>query len=199
MNNRKTGNEKFVCNGRELNMTLLDFWQYSYSQIYDLQDSIAEFIVSKALGEDSPVNKDSWTLFDILYRDCRVEIKETAYYHAFNKEGKVSESRTFGIAEAYSKYKDKTSELARQSEVYVFCLITGKDKESGDPLNLDNWEFYIIPTSVINEKCKKNKSISLGRVRKLAQKTEYGDIKKAIDQMIDTGVIKPKKTETCME
>lgn len=43
-------------NGDEsTDMSILDYWRWHYSEIYDLQDTIAEYIVSKALGLISPV------------------------------------------------------------------------------------------------------------------------------------------------
>ena len=53
-------------------------------------------------------------------------------------------------------------------------------------MELKNWEFYIVPTSVINDVCKDGKSISLSRVRKLSPKVEYTNIKTVIDGIIDT-------------
>ena len=53
-----TGNEKFVSNGKELDITVLDFWRFSYSDLNsDPRDYLAEFLVSKALGINIPYNK----------------------------------------------------------------------------------------------------------------------------------------------
>ena len=53
----------------------------------------------------------------------------------------------------------------RQNDIYVFCLLFGNTREEVNPLNLNNWEFYIVPTSVIYEKCKDGKSIGLNRIK----------------------------------
>ena len=45
-----TGKEKFIYNNKELDFDITDFWKYKFSEIYDLQSEIAEFIVEKALG-----------------------------------------------------------------------------------------------------------------------------------------------------
>ena len=184
-NNMMTGNEKFTSNGHELDFSMLDYWRYKYSQIYDLQDTIAEFIVEKALGLEKSYNTDYWTLFDVEYRNTRIEIKETSYYHAFNTDGNISKQRAFGITKAYSEYKNPDSVFERQNDIYVFCLNIGNDKESSNPLKMENWEFYIVPTSIINEKCKDNKTISLGVVRELSRKFAYEEIKEEIDRIID--------------
>lgn len=180
-------NEKFIFNNNELDFGILDFWKSKYSNIYNMQEVIAEFIVEKALGIDKAQNTDYWTLYDILYRGCRIEIKETSYYHPWNENGKVSKQRMFGITKANSNYESNETEnkFERQNDIYVFCLNTGTTKETSNPMNLDNWEFYIIPTSEINKQCGDNKKISLGRVRKIAEKKGFEEIKSCIDKIID--------------
>ena len=185
-----TGKETFIFDGKSAGFDFLDFWKFHYSNIYDLQDKIAEFIVSKALGIDEAQNDQYWTLWDVSYRDKRIEVKETSYYHSFNQEGKVSKQRVFGITKANGSYdptKSGNSEFCRQNDVYVFCLNTGNTRESSNPLNLNNWEFYIVPTAVINEKCENNKTISLGRIKSLGFSAKrYDEIRTEIDKIIDT-------------
>lgn len=184
------GNEKFILNNKELDYGIIDFWIYKYSNIYNMQEVIAEFIVEKALNMEKSHNTDYWTLFDILYRNCRIEVKETSYYHPWNDNGKISNQRSFGIRKANSNYEINEGEnrFERQNDIYVFCLNTGTTKESSNPMNLNNWEFYIIPTFIINEKCGNNKTITLSRVRKLTNAVTYDKIKKTIDDLIDENI-----------
>ena len=180
-------NEKFIFNRNELDFGILDFWKSKYSNIYNLQEVIAEFIVEKALGIDKAQNTDYWTLYDILYRDYRIEVKETGYYHPWNENGKVSKQRMFSITKANSNYEtnEKENKFERQNDIYVFCLNTGMTKETSNPMKLDNWEFYIIPTSEINKQCGDNKKISLERIRKITEKKNFDEIKSCIDRIIN--------------
>lgn len=180
------GKEKFVSQNKELEFGMLEFWCSKFSNIYNIQEYIAEFLVEQALGIEKSHNTEYWTLFDILYKDYRIEIKETGYYHPWNENGKISEMRRFGITKANSKYEDKESNniYERQNDIYVFCLNIGKTKETSNPLNIDNWEFYIVPTKTINEVCKNNKSIGLNKVQKIATKVNYFEIKEYIDNLI---------------
>lgn len=182
-------NEKdmFILDNKELDFGILDFWKSKYSNIFNMQEVIAEFIVERALEIRKAQNTDYWTLYDILYRNCRIEIKETGYYHSWNEEGKVSMQRMFGITKANSNYESSEEEnkYERQNDIYVFCLNTGTTKATSNPINLNNWEFYIVPTSEINEKCGNNKKISLERVRKMTQKKSFGELKNTIDKIID--------------
>jgi len=183
------GTEKFVFDDRELGFDLLDFWRFHYSNIYDIQGRIAEFIVAKAVGNDKSQNDQYWTLWDLTYRNLRIEVKETSYYHSFNEEGKVSCRRSFDISKANGSYDVKNSgntEFCRQNDVYVFCLNTGNTRETSYPLNLNNWEFYIVPTSVINEKCGDNKTISLNKIKRMGYSAKrYDEIRPELNKLAD--------------
>lgn len=186
MNYRLTGNEKFTLDGKATDMDILDFWRWHFCERFDLHEKFAEYIVAKALGMTEADNVGTWTLFDILYRNTRIEVKETAYMHAWQTDEKEkSQARIFGITKAYSQYKNQSSKFERQNDIYVFCLNTGMTRAESDPLVLEHWEFYIVPTSVINEKCGNAKTISLSRLRKITSAIGYKDIKKIIDMIID--------------
>lgn len=184
------GTEKFEFDGKELGFDFKDFWQFHFSNIYDLQDKIAEFIVAKALGINEAQNVEYWTLWDISYRGKRIEVKETSYYHSFNAEGKVSNIRTFSIAKANGAYDAQVSgntDFCRQNDVYVFCLNKGDTKASAYPLNLDNWDFFVVPTSFLNENCENQKTISLNRIKSFGFKAlTYGEIKGEVDKIINS-------------
>ena len=183
------GKEKFIFKNQELGFDMLDFWKFHFSNIYGLQDKIAEFIVSKVVGVDVAENDENWTLWDITYRNKRIEVKETSYYHSFNKDGKVSKRRSFGITMANGSYdleKSGNSLFCRQNDIYVFCLNTGETREASYPLDLNNWEFYVVPTSVINEKCGNNKTISLGRIKSLGFiPKKYNELRQEIDSVVE--------------
>lgn len=185
-----TGKEKFIFRCNELDFDYYDFWKFHFSNIYNEYGEIAEFIVAKALGINKAQNDEYWTLWDITYRERRIEVKATAYYHPWNSVGKVSNQRRFGITKANGSYDEEISgntEKCRQNDIYVFCLNTGKTEETANPLILDNWEFYIIPTSVINRECNDNKTISLSRIKALGYfANKYNEIKSCIDSIVDS-------------
>ena len=184
-----TGKEKFLCGGKELVFDMDDFWRFHYSNIYSLHGEIAEFVVARALGITDAQNAAYWTLWDISYRNIRIEVKATAYFHLWNTDGKVSQQRTFSIAAANGSYdpqKSGNAEFCRQNDIYVFCLNNGETMESSYPLNMDNWEFYVVPTSFLNEHCADNKKISIGRIRSFGfVPLAYEALKPTIDKIID--------------
>ena len=185
-----TGKEKFLCGSKELDFDITDLWRFHYSNIYSLHGEIAEFVVARALGITEAQNTEYWTLWDISYRDIRIEVKATAYFHLWNESGKISQQRTFSIAAANGSYdpqKSGNSEFCRQNDVYVFCLNNGETKDRSYPLDMDNWAFYVVPTAFLNEHCTNNKRISLGRIRSFGFKPiSYINLREEIDQVIDT-------------
>lgn len=185
-----TGKELFLFGGQDLGFDFSDFWKFYYSNIYSLHGEIAEFVVARALGIIEAQNTEYWTLWDISYRNMRIEVKATAYYHLWNVGGKVSKQRTFSIAAANGSYdpqKSGNTEFCRQNDLYVFCLNNGTTKASSYPLNMDNWEFYVVPTAFLNEHCANNKTISIGRIKTFGfEPVCYGNLKAEIDRVINT-------------
>lgn len=183
--NLLSGSESFTISNQPVGFSVIDFWRFQFSNIWDIQDQVAEFIVARALGQDMPHNKNGWTLWDITYCGKRIEVKETAYYHSWRVDGSVSTQRVFGIDKAYSRYKDSTSEYKRQNDVYVFCLNTGETREESNPLILDHWSFWVMPTETINRVCGNNKTITLGRLQKLTGLMNgigYDELRVAVDE-----------------
>jgi hypothetical protein len=55
----------------------------------------------------------------------------------------------------------------RNSDIYIFCILDHKDKQTVDPLNLDQWKFYLLETSKLDEKLKNQKTLTLSGLLKL--------------------------------
>ena len=65
----------------------------------------------------------------------------------------------------------------RVAHVYVFCLLKHKCQETIDPLNVEQWEFYVVPTSKLDRsKWKDNKRIGFGSLGKLTKAIPYGEL-----------------------
>jgi hypothetical protein len=56
---------------------------------------------------------------------------------------------------------------SRLADVYVFALLACMDKPSIDPLNLDQWEFYVLSTRAINERTRSQHSITQNSLKRL--------------------------------
>lgn len=168
------GSEAFSFNGEDKDLSILDFWRFEFSNLNEIQGYLAEYLVAKALGKNSPDNCVGWTDYDILYKDMRIEVKATAYYQAWKQSGEICKRRSFSI-----KQKEK-------NDIYVFCLLLGNDAIEANPLRLEQWEFYVVPTKIILEKCGTNKTISLEKIRSIASKIDYNRLKETVDSICTT-------------
>lgn len=66
----------------------------------------------------------------------------------------------------------------RAADCYVFCVYTEpQDRNPAKVLDLDRWDFYVVPTSVINEKLGPQKTVALGRIAALITPVPYSRLK----------------------
>ena len=80
-------------------------------------------------------------------------------------------------------WDSEITETVRQADVYVFCLLQHKDQETIDPLNLDQWEFYVLATETLDVKLGSQKTITLSSLRQLNPITvQYEGLSAAIKQ-----------------
>lgn len=160
-----TGNERFTLDGEQLSTSVLDFWRWAYSELSDNVERgvLAEFIVKAAIahkGIDTNQGFRWWHPYDLTGPGgLRLEVKSVARNYA---RGENKDKMVFNIAQTslYSDYLDSYSnEKARHSDVFVFCIWNMREPNQ-DPTNLDDWEFYVMATHLINEKFGSQKSIS---------------------------------------
>jgi len=166
----KTGGEAFHKDGQSLDLKLIDFWRWSTSDLVSnaTRGILAEYIVACALGVADGVRAE-WDSYDLLTPSkVRIEVKSAAYLQSwFHK--KLS-SIIFSIRPTRSwdaNTNDMENDLRRQGQIYVFCVLSHKDKATVDPLNLEQWEFYLLSADILNEKFPTQKTISLSSLLKL--------------------------------
>ena len=122
------------------------------------------------------------------YRGKRIEVKATSYWQSWKASHIISEQRNFSIRKTYLDYQNNKSDKARQNDIYIFCLDKGRDEKSSNPMNLENWVFYVVPTKVINKMFGDQKVLSLKRLEKIEKYGEgimYDQIKENVDNIID--------------
>ena len=65
----------------------------------------------------------------------------------------------------------------------MFALLHHMDRPTLDPMNLDQWEFYILPTEVLNARAQQ--SITLGALRLIESRLTYAELRRRFDQLAD--------------
>ena len=151
---------------------ILDYWSWAYSDIVGNTNrgALAEFIVARAIGSEPAVRND-WAAYDLeAPSGIKVEVKSSAYLQSWHQT--TVSAPSFSIRKA-KEWSPETNEFGeerlRHSDVYVFCLLAYKgDKRLLDPLDLSQWEFYVVKTSEINRIFGERSSISINRVKDLS-------------------------------
>lgn len=183
MTGELSGAEPLVCEGREV-ATVLEFWRWAASDLLSntLRGLFAEFIVAKAVGAEMTPRRE-WDPYDLVTPSgTTLEVKSAAYVQTWTQT--KPSTITFGIAPTRAWNYDTAKfspERRRQADLYIFCLLTERDRNLVDPLNLDQWRFYIVPTPVLNERFPDQKSISLSTLEALGiEPAGFGALKQAL-------------------
>ena len=181
---RKDGAESLHDNGKAMPFNLLSFWQWSASDLVGntLRGMLAEYIIASAVGS-AKGTRTEWDAFDIETPDkVKIEVKSSAYIQSWSQP-KLS-AISFGIQPTKgwdAKTNTSSIQRVRQSDIYVFCVLSHKDKNTIDPLNINQWVFYILPTKTLNKMVGNQKSITLSSLQKLNPiKVNYNSINETI-------------------
>jgi hypothetical protein len=139
------------------------FWEWAYGDLLSNTNRgvLAEYIVATALGIHD-TKRLEWDQYDLEIGDVKVEVKSAAYVQTW-KQPRLSKI-VFGIRTAmgWDARTDTSATIAQRcADVYVFCLLKGEDRERIEPLDIEHWEFYVLPTSVLNDKLRDQKTIRL--------------------------------------
>lgn len=167
--------------------TILDFWQWAYSDILDnrARGVFAEFLVGQVLGATEDVRHE-WVEADLLYKGKKIEVKTSAYIQSWN-QNKLSEIK-YDIAPK-RKWDPLTNtigaEVSRNSDCYVFCLYTEKDKLKSDILDTDKWCFYVLSTSKLDVKYKAQKTITLQKLEQEATSCKIYELRSTVEKVLE--------------
>jgi hypothetical protein len=146
---------------------------------------LAEYIVATALDLTNKL-RVGWDAYDLVTpAGVKVEVKSAAYLQSWFQKARTH--ICFNIRPT-RKYDGDTNEMdteaKRQADVYVFCLLKERDKSKINPLELDQWDFYILPTSKLDHAFPVQKTISLASLLKLnPRKVKYGQIKPCVEEV----------------
>lgn len=182
---KKSGQESFTLEGKELPMNILSFWQWSSSELLEnaLRGKLAEFIVASSINVTDKT-REEWDAYDLMTNDgLKIEIKSSAYLQSWSQT-ELSKIK-FGIqpTRKWEENSKRSTNVQRQSDIYIFCVLAHKDKKTVNPLDLSQWDFYILDTKVLNEKVPTQKTITLGSLLKLNPvNVKYNDLKKGIEK-----------------
>jgi hypothetical protein len=145
---------------------------------------LAEYIGAIALGIDDCV-RVPWGPYDLVTpAGTKIEVKSGSYLQSWNQSEhskiQFSIKKTLEWMPAANSFG---GERKRHSDIYVFCHLSHQTKEDINPLDLKQWDFYVITTNTLDIEMKGAGTISLARVRKLSEKYYFKQIKGVCDNL----------------
>ena len=177
---QKTGREPFLG----MPHTLCDYWAWAHSDIASNAErgKLAEYLVRCAVQADSPYRTE-WDAFDVLSEEgIKIEVKASSYLQSWRQERfsaiqfDIAPKRWWD-AETNTYAQDKS----RPADVYVFCLFSCKDAGTANPLDLKQWEFYVLSTRVLDKQAPHQKRIGLNALLRLgAKKVTFAELHPAV-------------------
>ncbi len=111
-----------------------------------------------------------------------VEVKSPAYVQSWFQKAhsKITFSGKKSLAWDRESNRQST-EAKRQADVYVFAVLAHQDKTTVNPLNLDQWEFWVLPTKALDERKRSQHSITLKSLRMLCGDCwAFGSLQQAV-------------------
>ncbi|MBW9234176.1 hypothetical protein JQK62_18275 [Leptospira santarosai] len=195
---KKTGEERFILQSAETDIRLLDFWKWNQSDILNnsLRGILAEFIVSKAVNAINETRVE-WDAYDLLTADgIKIEVKSAAYLQSWQQsKNSIIQYNIRPTLSWEASTNTYATEIKRTADVYVFCLLNQQDRQLVNPLDLDQWEFFVIATEQINREKGSQKTIGLNGILKMKPiMTGFDGIKDAVKRVLSNGNIKIFKT-----
>lgn len=192
---RKSGNEAFRAGDGDAGFTILDYWRWANSDLLDntARGVLAEFLVAHALGNTCKLRRE-WGAFDVRTKSGhKVEVKSAAYAQSWPqcKPSMIS----FDIASRTESWDPETNTYCRFNspkriaDVYVFCLLGRPDDPCPDPMDLDQWEFYVLAKETLDQKRPSQKTIALNPLKALVKwateegATPYDGLARAIEDV----------------
>lgn len=132
--------------------SVLDFWQWAMSDLRmnNVRGYLAEFMVATATGSPVPARVE-WASYDVLTADgIKVEVKATGYLQSWSQTKPTTPRWTFKSVDATSLWDEEKAtwvdvEPRDRVDVWVFALQTCREHDEYDPLNVEQWEFRVVP------------------------------------------------------
>lgn len=182
----KTGGELFHEGGTASGFSLRDFWSWSMSDLVSnaARGVLAEFIVAKALGLRTDCVRMAWDKCDLIGEGgANIEVKSAAYIQTWaqNAPSKI----TFSVQpkrgwDANTNVQDK--EARRHADIYVFALLAHQDKNTIDPLDLNQWRFWAVSRRFLDDRKRSQHSITLATLLKLGEPVSYGELRGCVQR-----------------
>jgi hypothetical protein len=150
------------------------FWHWAFSDLRDntLLGLFGEWLVGILLGLEMDT-RENWTSYDLKQGPLTIGVKTSSWLHPWAQARLTSPVFSGLLSKAWNPEIGAYAESAAyHTDWYVFCLQICQDGDSWDALDLDQWEFYLLPRETISRRGMKG--ISLVKLRSLSKALTAG-------------------------
>lgn len=132
--------------------TVLDFWRWALGDLRmnNARGYLAEFLVAQALGDASRVRVE-WGPHDVQAADgTLIEVKATGRLQSWSTRQLSKPTWSFKSVRSSSVWSAARGDYIdvqpeTRVHVWVFALQTEEDPAAYDPLDVNQWEFRVVP------------------------------------------------------
>jgi hypothetical protein len=176
------GSEPFRVAGEALDLTLLDFWRWSESDLLgtSTRGRLAEFIVATLLGARAENPRPDRST-DLLTADgIAVRVKSASFAKSECRRDLAKIHFTPLPWRAPRRDPEGAARLPR-ARAYVFALLGHAGPTAVNPLDLAQWRFFVPPTLRLEEKMKNQRSLALFTLVELSGgAVAHGELRDAV-------------------
>lgn len=186
--------------------TMLDFWRWAYSDLMDNtgRGVFAEWMVTKIIGLPAEEARSTWHPWDISTPEkVRLEVKASAHWQSFHDPAdevadnpskiRFERLKTKWPLDAFGKRVADTETY--NADLYIFCAELCIDRDAWNPLDLRQWQFYVLERETLRS--LNQKSMNLNTLRKTAERTGRGSLAAAqlrenVNLLVEKWAAKPE-------
>lgn len=181
----RSGMESFHEGGAPCGIALVEFWRWTLSDLVSNSNRgiLAEFLVARALGVPLDHPREEWAAWDLTMPEgIKVEVKSAAYVQSWHQDRLSTINFNTPKTRAIDPLTNRQDgDLKRHADVYVLALLSHQDKPTIDPLDLRQWQFFVVPTAVLDARTRSQTSITLPSLRALhGPGIPYGGLRDAV-------------------
>lgn len=144
--------------------------------------AVAEAIIAFALEPEWTWCGADYASWDFERADgVRLEVKQSACKQSWHTEPHIKVRPSFDISPRRGRWEGDTwfDEPGRSANIYIFAY-HGVADEHADHRDPGQWEFYVVPTSILPPDQQR---IALGSVRRLARPFTYPFLRDCVNDL----------------
>lgn len=181
---RKSGNEPFQSKGEILSFDVTSFWRWAFSDFVSntARGILAEYIVARAVGGGNTDIRPEWASFDVTTPEgIKIEVKSAAYIQSWQQNDYSKISFSVAKKRGWDAETGLAIEPTRHADIYVMALLHHKDQVTLNPLDLDQWSFYVVARQALDARARSQHSITMPSLIGMGIKpVPYCDLRAAV-------------------